>query len=208
MADSQTFWATDFWATGFWADDFWAGGAPVPVVTQEPAGGGRRIEQKRKTYRPLTKRERREFDSWFRSNKTDAVPVYVAPPEARPQPSRVPLAEVRPVQLPNLQFDATDRVHAAELFLALDAIEQRIEARAQRRAQARQAAALRRAVVTQREAEHAQRIAYAQLLAEQAEERRLAAEQDAIAFAVEQERLRLEAEDEMMQVLLLIHEGV
>lgn len=187
MAD--TVWASGFWATGFWADDFWAGGVipPTPAVVAPPAGG-RRIydpDEHRKKYEPLTDRERRDLDRAFRER---AAPRYVSP---RPQPAvrkRI-AAPLRPLAVPGLEpTQPADRIVAAKQFMALDALESlldRFEYQPDRQARAR---------------EHAEALANAERLRAQLDQWEA------------QERERLEAqriadeEDEMMSVLLAIHE--
>lgn len=189
MADSQTFWASGFWATGFWADDFWAGGV-APVVVVPPAGGGRRIydpDEHRKKYEPLSKKERRELDRMFRER---AAPRYVSPKPAVVVQKRI--TPFVPLAVPGFEPPKpVDRIAAAKQFMALDALESlldRIEY--QPRFQAEHRAAI----------QHAER-----LRLEMAEQARVAWE-TAEAERMEQERLAAD-EDEMMMVLLAIHDA-
>ena len=202
MADLETFWASGFWKAGFWADNFWAHVRVAPEVPQ----GGHRIydpdEQKVKT-RPLRKREREAIDRAFRER---VAPRYVRP---EPKPVAPPVKRLRPFVPPSFTFPdppKPDRITAAKQFLALDAIEAYLD-------QAEQDAPVQRAyqqhLAAQRHAKFLEQEQQRRAQKQRATEFRLAEESRRAReawLALEAERQRQADEDELMGVLLIVHD--
>lgn len=205
MALIGSVWVQTSWVSvGGWAAGTWANRA-APVVVAEELKGGRRIydpddkHEKVKTRR-LTRDERRELDRMFRAN---AQPRYVtpSPPPAPVVRRSVPLS---PVVVRSDPPQPVDRIVAARQFMALDALDSFLEQ------YERDEPARLRAAAHQAAQRHAEWLATEQRrlvgieMQRQADQR--VAEQAAFDAWQAAEIQRQADEDEMMGLLLLIHE--
>ncbi len=177
-----SFSTTAFDVDAFSENAFDFGSAPVVVI--EPAGGGRRLK-KRREYRPLNKRERAELDRLFQRN---AKPAYVAPPASVPTKRTAPVVITLPPDAPRAITRPADRIQAAKQFLALDALESYLD------------------TLERSDAVNAVRVAH---LRARQHAQRLADEQERLAReAIAREAQRMADEDELMMLLLLVHDGI